>query len=516
MLKSAISDAADLIFYSCSEKDLERELFDLGVFLPLQSYLHTLTGDERHKALANTLASALGPELLLNNSIRELISQHKNIPCPKRWTPGGRSEAAFCADVGLPEFYSGTFKMTQRNAVEHLPSKPPGVSLLDFQRELINKTYEHLVAGESALISIPTGAGKTIVATNLTIQLVRENIFGNMVWVAHTEELCEQALNTFKKTWAEHSGLPELNIFRMWGRYFNKSIQIGHISGSENTLSDQPASIIISTPQSLLKLLDKGDRGSEAFRGVVEGSLTIIDEAHRAGAASYLKILRSLDAIMPNRAPQVVGLSATPIRNAFSEHAASDSHALKEIFKNLVEPSETLAGKTYNDAMVELGVLAMPRFFHSNITSLPDIAKYIAEKIKQKRKTNPVLIFCATIAEAQALSSLLFSQSISSATISSQTSSSSRSQLLSSFASGYFQVLCNCELLTTGYDLPSIDMIFILRETSSFVLYKQMIGRALRGPRFGGTETADIYLLGVELDFPMNVTSSEFIAQVWS
>jgi superfamily II DNA or RNA helicase len=46
--------------------------------------------------------------------------------------------------------------------------------------------------------------------------------------------------------------------------------------------------------------------------------------------------------------------------------------------------------------------------------------------------------------------------------------------------------------LTTGFDAPNTDVVFISRPTLSPVLYGQMIGRGLRGPAVGGTEKCSI------------------------
>jgi superfamily II DNA or RNA helicase len=53
-------------------------------------------------------------------------------------------------------------------------------------------------------------------------------------------------------------------------------------------------------------------------------------------------------------------------------------------------------------------------------------------------------------------------------------------------------VLCNFGILTTGFDAPEISCAVIARPTDSLVLYSQMIGRAIRGPKSGGNEVSEI------------------------
>ena len=67
-----------------------------------------------------------------------------------------------------------------------------------------------------------------------------------------------------------------------------------------------------------------------------------------------------------------------------------------------------------------------------------------------------------------------------------------RRRLVTDFRDGEFNVLCNCEVLTTGFDAPKVTHIVMARPTVSQVLYEQMVGRGLRGPEFGGTEVCHI------------------------
>ncbi|MDE2824463.1 MAG: helicase-related protein, partial [Chloroflexota bacterium] len=53
-------------------------------------------------------------------------------------------------------------------------------------------------------------------------------------------------------------------------------------------------------------------------------------------------------------------------------------------------------------------------------------------------------------------------------------------------------VLVNFGVLTTGFDAPRASAVVIARPTQSLVLYSQMVGRAIRGPRAGGTDTCEV------------------------
>ena len=68
----------------------------------------------------------------------------------------------------------------------------------------------------------------------------------------------------------------------------------------------------------------------------------------------------------------------------------------------------------------------------------------------------------------------------------------SNSKTLEKFRNNELDVLVNIRMLTEGTDVPDVDTVFLTRQTTSKILLTQMIGRALRGPKFGGTEEAQI------------------------
>lgn len=67
-----------------------------------------------------------------------------------------------------------------------------------------------------------------------------------------------------------------------------------------------------------------------------------------------------------------------------------------------------------------------------------------------------------------------------------------RRGLIQDFKNQKIQFLCNYGVLTTGFDAPKTTYIAIARPTTSQVLYEQIVGRGLRGPKFGGTEYCTI------------------------
>jgi superfamily II DNA or RNA helicase len=105
---------------------------------------------------------------------------------------------------------------------------------------------------------------------------------------------------------------------------------------------------------------------------------------------------------------------------------------------------------------------------------------------------NSVLYFGPTVRDAECMTFLLRQNGIASAVISGKTRDATRRQVVADFKDKKIRVLCNCEVLTTGFDAPVVTHIVMARPTMSRVLYEQIVGRGLRGTRFGGTETCVI------------------------
>ena len=104
------------------------------------------------------------------------------------------------------------------------------------------------------------------------------------------------------------------------------------------------------------------------------------------------------------------------------------------------------------------------------------VAEIIARADTENR--NHILVFCTGIKHAKRISYIFNTYNISSDYLSSKTTN--RNEILNNFTSGKIRVLCNVDILTTGFDFPAIDMIVMLRPTMSAGLYMQIVGRGLR------------------------------------
>jgi superfamily II DNA or RNA helicase len=90
------------------------------------------------------------------------------------------------------------------------------------------------------------------------------------------------------------------------------------------------------------------------------------------------------------------------------------------------------------------------------------------------------LVFCVNVEGSKKTTKAFTDAGISAAHIDGDTHWKERITILDNFARGRIKVLCNCQLLCEGYDLPDIRCIILNTDTQSRTLVMQMIGRALR------------------------------------
>ena len=116
----------------------------------------------------------------------------------------------------------------------------------------------------------------------------------------------------------------------------------------------------------------------------------------------------------------------------------------------------------------------------------------ILEKISKMilfENKRSILLFACSVSHAKFLAFALSAvYGIPAKSIDHTTGKEDRDKITQEFRAGTIYVLCNYDMLTTGFDAPRVDCVFVARPTFSHLLYNQMSGRGLRGPRNGGTE----------------------------
>lgn len=364
-------------------------------------------------------------------------------------------------------------------------------------RELNRKLYN---SGKRVMLHMPTGSGKTRTAMNVICNHFRLNEPAVVIWLAHTEELCEQAASEFEKAW-KNLGDRELKVVRYWG-------------SSSEKISDLRDGFIVAGLTKVFNLLKTS--GAEISKLASHCSLVVMDEAHMAIAPTFklnLNVLINFDS-------SLLGLSATPGRTW------NDPNADLELSEFFNRQKVTLKIEEYAnpvDYLTEKGYLARvqntPLLYQSGFTISERDLAYLKDNFKlsdsflkklsedQKRnivilrkvdelitRHKRILLFAMNVGHSNLLATCLQARGINAFSITSNTEASQRRKLIERFKSDEEEslVLCNYGILTTGFDAPKTSCALISRPTDSLVLYSQMVGRAIRGPEAGGNETAEI------------------------
>lgn len=90
------------------------------------------------------------------------------------------------------------------------------------------------------------------------------------------------------------------------------------------------------------------------------------------------------------------------------------------------------------------------------------------------------LVFAVTIEHANHVRDELVRLGVAAGVVSEETPAGERKALIAGFRNGTYRCLVNVAVLTTGFDVPEVDFIALLRATRSPVLYVQIAGRGMR------------------------------------
>jgi superfamily II DNA or RNA helicase len=215
---------------------------------------------------------------------------------------------------------------------------------------------------------------------------------------------------------------------------------------------------------------------------------------------------------------RLIGLTATPGRGINNK---DENKRLSEYFNEEKLDIDTPNGKTVFSYLKSIGVMAYAnfqplvtsptyslssrdiRYLEENFDFPPAFVKKIGEdetrnfeiinelivKLKTHRKA---LFFGCSVEHSKFICSMLNYLGIKAAHVDGTTNRGTRQSILNEYKKGELQIICNFGILSTGFDAPKTDLVFIARPTHSIVLYSQMIGRGLRGKEVGGTENCTI------------------------
>lgn len=297
------------------------------------------------------------------------------------------------------------------------------------------------------LLVLPTGTGKTIVFAAVTEDQVRSG--SRVLVLAHRGELLEQAADKIKRS----TGLASA------------------VEKAEQTCLDSWCRVVVGSVQSLQR-----PARLEQFPADYFGTI-IIDEAHHAITDGYQRVLEHFPEA------NVLGVTATPDRG--------DMRNLGEVFDSLAYEYKLtqairegylcpiLAQTIPLQLDISQVALSGGDFAVGGLgTALDPYLEQIAAEMQTACAGRKTVVFLPLIKTSRKFRDILNSKGFRAAEVNGQ--SEDRTEILSDFSNGKYNVLCNSMLLTEGWDCPSVDCIVVLRPTKVRSLYSQMVGRGTR------------------------------------
>lgn len=370
----------------------------------------------------------------------------------------------------------------------------------------------------STMVVLPTGGGKTFTASNWLLKNAI-NKRRKVLWIAHRHMLLDQAAESFAKySYADLT--PDIGSFS----YRIVSGLAAHGRAADIRPDDD---LLIASKDSLRGTPEKVKSWLAGEKEV----FLVVDEAHHATAKTYRTLIDLIKGYVPH--VKIIGLTATPFRTLEAEKGL-----LSTIFKDGIIDGRVVQGQSgiafqiglqdligrqilsrpvmdmyetrelYGDTLGAKELEAMQR--------LDSIPEKIAQQMVDSRNRNKLIVqtyvndadkygktilFAVNIQHAVTLKELFDRAGVKSDIVVSQLKDDDTGRMrkqseneaaIAGYRDGDIDVLINVNILTEGVDLPSTQSVFLTRPTASSILMTQMIGRALRGVKSGGTAESHI------------------------
>lgn len=332
------------------------------------------------------------------------------------------------------------------------------IELRDYQERALGNVEKAEREGvRRSLVVHPTGTGKGVVMGALA---KRRADRGRSLVVVHRQELADQFIE--KLSWQA----PELTT--------------GIVKAERNELNADVLVASIDTISRDNRLADLVASARQSPFGTI-----ICDEAHLAPAPKWVKALTALGAFRAY-GPHTVGLTATPERDKKAlgvwEKVVDYMSIREAIFRGFLCP---ILPALVVQTDMDLGRVKRTGGDYSegdlggeleNSGAIDQIADaYVANARERK-----ALAFTPTVKTAHLLAAALVARGVPAEALDGETDKIERKAILARLKTGETRVVCNCGVLTTGFDEPSIDCVIIARPTTSHTLYVQMAGRGTR------------------------------------
>lgn len=330
-----------------------------------------------------------------------------------------------------------------------------------YQTEASQALYDSVKSDPQCnpVVVVPTGGGKTIILCQVIDLILSDDPSENVLVLSHDKRILRQ----------NHEALEN---------YFEMDVGLYCSGMGSKTIKK----ITVASIQSIYKKPEMFDRFGKIL--VDECHLVTIDQA-----GMYRKFLAALNG------HQVAGLTATDFRTGYGyihkgedalfNHVAYDLSST-ENFNRLVDEgylselfAKPTAMKLQTDDLKKLGGDFSQKDMSKKLDRADITESAVIESINYGKNYKRWLCFAIDIAHAEHIKERFLAHGIPAACVHSK-SDEDDEMIINQFRTGKFRVLIGIGMLTTGLDIPDIDMIILMRPTQSPVLHIQMIGRGLR------------------------------------
>lgn len=486
----------------------------------------------KREELATALLHRYGNDLLSSRRRRKLIlaerfpDRSRRPEDPGQWVRGSKRARALTQALDLPPVMAGA-PVPAASDLEDVVALAPLGELHDYQRQIASGLREVLHAEDwrerRAVVWLPTGTGKTRVCVEtLLMELLLASPRNVILWIADRGELCEQAIEALRHVWlmrgtetpaARGLSRPALRVMRLWG-------------GRSHQEPTSAPTVVVASIQTLARRVEDRE-----FEGVLAKlgrrcAAVVFDEAHHAVAPTYARVIDALglgesaNVLGDDReeGPPLLGLTATPGRTRQDE----TDRLVERFAGTLLEPD---APYRSIEGFIAGGYLSRPRLevvptgymleeaatrddAWSRYDDLPldtvrkagdhpgRTALIVQDLLPRLDDLHSVLVFACSVHHAEVLAEVLSRRGVRAEALHGDSPRALRQSAIRRFRERALQVLVTCDLLTTGFDAPNVEAVVLARPVQSPVLFSQMVGRGLRGPKNGGTD--DCLLLDYE------------------
>ncbi|RVT80010.1 DUF3427 domain-containing protein [Flavobacterium sufflavum] len=302
-----------------------------------------------------------------------------------------------------------------------------------------------------ALIISATGTGKTYLSA------FDAKAFNpkKLLFVVHRLTIAKNSLKTFQKV-------------------FGKEKTMGLYSGEKRELD---CDFVFSTIQTISKSTHLENFSKNHFDYI------IIDETHRSGADSYLRLIKHFEPKF------LLGMTATPERTDGNDvFQLFDHNIAYEIRLNKAMEEKMLSTFHYygvTDLLIDNTEIDNKSDFNLLISS--ERVDRIIEQSNFYGSDNGItrgLIFCSRKNEAIELSALFNLKGYKTGALTGDSSEEERAKSIERLESDNLNekldYIFTVDIFNEGIDIPKINQIIMLRPTESAIIFIQQLGRGLR------------------------------------